>query len=95
MCALAVLGQQSVCWLQDLNVDAYGVECKVNNAYKVAAKWSVSNMVLVNTWCHYICTYGESLLQRCDVTVMTLADLWGKLPLYIIDGTPGDSVFEG
>jgi hypothetical protein len=48
----------------DLNIDAYGIECKMNNNYTHVARWSVSNTLLVNSFHHYLCTYGTSCNSR-------------------------------
>jgi hypothetical protein len=60
----------------DLNMDAYGVECKMNNNYTHVARWSVSNTLLVNSFHHYLCTYGMSPNKgqdRHDQTVQNQA----------------------
>lgn len=60
----------------DLNVDAYGIECKMNNDWTKVARWDVSNTQLVNTFRHYLCAYGTGLVYCRLRHVVVLDLLW-------------------
>lgn len=55
-----------------LNIGLNSVECKMNNQYLKAATWSVPNAALVNTFRHYMCTYGAGMCLSAALGVQSV-----------------------
>jgi hypothetical protein len=65
----------------DLNIGWNSVECKMNNQHLQAAKWSVSNAALVNTFRHYMCTYSAGVCLRFVLSAAQVASGVCPVPL--------------